>query len=259
MHGAVDLQGHRSGLRRHDTAYAAIAGAHAPRTPAAGRLLALPLIVVAAWLAAALGFDRLHAVAALAGPPVGPMRRRCRSPSRGVAFNVPPAAIRFKMQRRPARRRASISASCGRRWSRPTRPLPTVPTRHAAPQPPTGCSSPSPQRRHAAARRAARRRSIRAMSRPTPVAGPDGLAVLRVPQRHALSGRGPDLRPAAPERFLVRCTATAPAPRRASACTSGGSASADVTVRFPREWLDDWRAVADGIERLIGTLRPAGG
>ena len=31
---------------------------------------------------------------------------------------------------------------------------------------------------------------------------------------------------------------------------------ADVTVRFPREWLTDWRAVSEGIERLIGGFKP---
>ena len=32
---------------------------------------------------------------------------------------------------------------------------------------------------------------------------------------------------------------------------------ADITVRFPRDWLDDWAAVADGIDRLIAGFRPA--
>ena len=32
---------------------------------------------------------------------------------------------------------------------------------------------------------------------------------------------------------------------------------ADVTVRFPRAWLEDWRSVADGIDRLIAGFRPA--
>ena len=32
--------------------------------------------------------------------------------------------------------------------------------------------------------------------------------------------------------------------------------SADMTVRFPSEWLTGWRAVNDGIAKLIGTLKP---
>jgi hypothetical protein len=33
--------------------------------------------------------------------------------------------------------------------------------------------------------------------------------------------------------------------------------SADITVRFPRDWLDDWRTVAGNIDRLIANLRPS--
>ena len=33
---------------------------------------------------------------------------------------------------------------------------------------------------------------------------------------------------------------------------------ADVTVRFLRDWLGDWRPVAANIERLIVKLRPPG-
>jgi hypothetical protein len=31
---------------------------------------------------------------------------------------------------------------------------------------------------------------------------------------------------------------------------------ADLTFRFPRDWLDDWRNVAAGIDRLIARLHP---
>ena len=33
-------------------------------------------------------------------------------------------------------------------------------------------------------------------------------------------------------------------------------ANADITVRFPRDWLDDWRTVASKIDQLIANLRP---
>jgi hypothetical protein len=61
-----------------------------------------------------------------------------------------------------------------------------------------------------------------------------------------------------PERFLLRCSrAVGPTPgiclheRRV-----GG---AEITVRFPRSWLDDWRNVAAGIDRLIAKLAPHAG
>jgi hypothetical protein len=62
--------------------------------------------------------------------------------------------------------------------------------------------------------------------------------------------------PATAERFFLRCTrqiGVTPAMCLHERRISGG---ADVTVRFPREWLSDWRAVADGIDRLLARLRP---
>jgi hypothetical protein len=63
------------------------------------------------------------------------------------------------------------------------------------------------------------------------------------------------LDPAAPERFLLRCTRQ-----------TGGTppmclherriGRADITARFPREWLSDWRRVADGIDRRIAGFKP---
>ena len=62
--------------------------------------------------------------------------------------------------------------------------------------------------------------------------------------------------PAVPARFLLRCT-------RNVGATPGMClherrlGTADATVRFPRDWLKDWRDVANGIDRLIFSLRPA--
>jgi hypothetical protein len=33
-------------------------------------------------------------------------------------------------------------------------------------------------------------------------------------------------------------------------------AGADITVRFPRDWLSNWRRVSDGVERLIEGFKP---
>jgi hypothetical protein len=35
--------------------------------------------------------------------------------------------------------------------------------------------------------------------------------------------------------------------------------TADVVVRFPRDWLDEWRMVADTVDRLVARLRPSHG
>jgi len=33
--------------------------------------------------------------------------------------------------------------------------------------------------------------------------------------------------------------------------------TADVTVRFPSEWLRDWRALATGLDGLMARLKPS--
>jgi hypothetical protein len=35
--------------------------------------------------------------------------------------------------------------------------------------------------------------------------------------------------------------------------------AASLTVRFPREWLADWRGLARAIDRLVAGLRPPAG
>lgn len=57
-----------------------------------------------------------------------------------------------------------------------------------------------------------------------------------------------------PQRFAARCSRRT-GPRTPGICLYdrriGG---ADLSVRFPRDWLDQWRAVADGIDRLVERL-----
>jgi len=61
---------------------------------------------------------------------------------------------------------------------------------------------------------------------------------------------------AAAERFIVRCT-------RKNGLAPGiclyerRIAATDITLRFPRDWLSDWRGVAGSIDRLITNLHPA--
>lgn len=86
-------------------------------------------------------------------------------------------------------------------------------------------------------------------------AGPDGLAVL--PFRSATPYDGEDLVYAAnnPEQFLARCT-------RAAGAVPGTCIServldgAQISIRFPRDWLSDWRNVAAGFDRLAAQLHP---
>ena len=61
---------------------------------------------------------------------------------------------------------------------------------------------------------------------------------------------------ATPEAFLARCSRNGAGPTPGTCLLSLRIEAADVVVRFPRDWLEDWREVASGIERLIGSLRP---
>jgi hypothetical protein len=90
---------------------------------------------------------------------------------------------------------------------------------------------------------------------PEPVAGPDGLTVR--PFRKDTPYKDEDLvfESAAPEHFLARCA-------RKGVINSGSCllerriGNADITVRFPRDWIGDWKNVADGIDRLMLRLHP---
>jgi hypothetical protein len=74
--------------------------------------------------------------------------------------------------------------------------------------------------------------------------------------RDASPYRGEDLvfDPAGPERFLTRCSRAGATPGMCLLERQIGAA--DIVVRFPRDWLADWRTVAARIDELISTLRP---
>jgi len=86
-------------------------------------------------------------------------------------------------------------------------------------------------------------------------AGPDGLAVL--PFRSGTPYEGEDLIYAvsSPERFFARCTRQERAVP-ATCINERALAAAELTMRFPRDWLADWRNVAAGFDRLAGQLHP---
>src|SRR5262245_44090436 len=56
--------------------------------------------------------------------------------------------------------------------------------------------------------------------------------------------------------FLVRCTRDRAGPAPGTCLYERRIGAADVVVRFPREWLSDWRMVADTLDRLITSVRP---
>jgi hypothetical protein len=87
---------------------------------------------------------------------------------------------------------------------------------------------------------------------------PDGLIIMSFRDGTPYQGEDLYLDAAAPERFMTRCTRPGPGGTPGMCLCEQRIGPASVTVRFPRDWLTDWRGLARGLDRLIAGLRPAG-
>jgi hypothetical protein len=180
----------------------------------------------------------------------------------GVAFNVPPAAVRMGVERRPgALERVDLAFL----WPslRPADSSPKLPTAATLS---AGGGSLTFDRifltiSTAGDAMAPDERVQTIYPRyadADPVSGPEGLAVLAFREDTPYEGEDLIYDAAAPENFLVRCT------RNGAGVTPGTclyerriDGSADIVARFPRDWLNSWQTVAGNINRLIEDLRPA--
>jgi hypothetical protein len=171
----------------------------------------------------------------------------------GVAFNVPPAAIRFKVQRRPgAQARIDLTFT----W-----PSLTPPDLSIKP-PPTDTPDVSDRLFVTIAVTDSTLSPLERLKTiypryadAAPIVGADGLSLQGFREGSPYQGEDLIQDPASPERFLLRCTRQFAA-TPATCLHERRIAGADVTVRFPRAWLDDWRTVADAVDRLIAGFRP---
>ena len=88
-----------------------------------------------------------------------------------------------------------------------------------------------------------------------PVAGPEGLTVRGFRKDTPYKDEELVFESASPEHFMARCA-------RKGVINSGSCllerriGNADITVRFPRDWLSDWQSVAAGIDKLMLRLHP---
>jgi hypothetical protein len=86
-------------------------------------------------------------------------------------------------------------------------------------------------------------------------AGPDGLAILAFRADTPYGGEDLVYVGADPEQFFALCT-------RAGSTVPGtciherALGAAQITFRFPRAWFGDWRAIAGGFDRLLAQLHP---
>jgi hypothetical protein len=90
---------------------------------------------------------------------------------------------------------------------------------------------------------------------PEPTAGPDGLTLRGFRDGTPYQGEELVFESDAPTHFLARCSK--------QGVTNSGSCllerrigNADVTLRFPRDWLSEWRRVAASIDHLMARLHP---
>ena len=83
--------------------------------------------------------------------------------------------------------------------------------------------------------------------------GPDGLKVISFQDGTPYQNEDLFFDPAAQPGFVTRCSRPAATP--GMCLYERRIEGVDVTVRFPSEWLTSWRAVNEGIEKLIGKLK----
>ena len=170
----------------------------------------------------------------------------------GVMFNIEPAAIRMSVQRKPGTQERVDLAYL---WPSLTPPDPAIKPTVAAPHNPnerlfvtiagTGGTLPPLERLQ----------NIYPRYLAAAAADKNGLTLR--PFRDGTVYQGEDLiyEAGAAARFLARCS-------RQGIGNSGMClyerriGDADVTLRFPRDWLADWKSVADGTERLLARLHP---
>lgn len=219
-----------------------------------GQRLLLPLIVAAAVALSAFGYVAYvlwprWSAPRLDAPPL-PISVA------GVAFNLPPSAIRVAAQRQAG---AQDRVDLVFLWPSLQPPDPeSKPSALPATEP---ASSPTSARVFISIAAAGdtlapadRARTIYPRHTATePARGPDGLAVLAFRDGTPYAGEDLVYAPGTAG-FLARCTRGAP-PVPGTCLYERRIDSADVVVRFPRDWLDDWRMVAATLDRLIASLR----
>jgi hypothetical protein len=226
-----------------------------------GGLLLIPLLALLALMLAAVAYIVYVLWPRWPGAPVALDAPELPITIAGVVFEVPPAAIRVPVQRRPG---AHDRIDLAFMWPSLKPADPTAKT--AAPEAVTAQGAlPTLDRIFItiasagdAMAPAERVRTIYPRYASTdPVSGPTGLAVLAFLDGSPYQGEDLIYDAATPESFLVRCT------RNGVGATPGTCLyerrvdnAADIVVRFPRDWLTDWQTVAAGIERLIDGLRP---
>lgn len=177
----------------------------------------------------------------------------------GIAFNIEPAAIRIPVQRHAGTQNRVDLAYL---WPSLVPPDPAIKIVNGAPVDPNERLFATIQVSDGTMPVSERVQTIYPRYLGTQkTTGADGLTLQ--PFRDGTPYQGEDLifEQAAPEHFLARCS------RKGfgnSGVTNSGTClmerrvgGVEITLRFPRDWLGDWRAVAAGVDKLMTRWRPA--
>ncbi len=171
----------------------------------------------------------------------------------GVPFNIEPAAIRVAMQRRAGtQNRLDLSYL----WPSLEPPDPAIKVINGVPVDPNERLFALIQADDGALPLKERLQNIYPRYMTTePVAGRDGLTLRRFRDDTPYKGEELVFEQDRPEHFMARCS-------RKGVTNSGTClmerriGNADITLRFPREWLNDWKAVASGVDKLMARWHP---
>jgi hypothetical protein len=172
----------------------------------------------------------------------------------GVLFNVPPAAIRIPIQRHPgAQERLDLAFL----WPSLATPDPNAKLAPMETVPPIERLFITIEPQSAGLPPSERVRTIypRYLA-DTQFDGPDGLKVM--PFKEGTPYQNEDLffDPAAQPGFVARCSRPGAAGTPGMCLYERRIESANVTVRFPSEWLTQWRILDERMAQLIAQLRP---
>jgi hypothetical protein len=221
---------------------------HAGRSPLTGPLLLLAavLLIAAAYVAYVLWPRWPEAQVTLDAPSMPIIVA-------GVYFNVEPAAIRMAIQRHPGTQQRVDLAYL---W-----PSLTPPDRALKP----ATETPADPNEQLFVTIASGEGTLPILERvqtiyprylvAEPAAGPKGLTLRGFRDGTPYQGEELVFESAAPQHFLARCS-------KKGVVNSGECllerriGNADITLRFPRDWLSDWKSVADGIDKLMARLHP---
>jgi hypothetical protein len=171
----------------------------------------------------------------------------------GVTFNVEPAAIRIKVQRRPGvQQRVDLSYL----WPSLAPPDPAVKPTVGVPLDPNERLFVTISSGDATLPLIDRVQTIYPRYLvPQPVAGFPGLTYRGFRDDSPYQGEDLVFESNAPEHFLARCS-------RKGVTNTGVCllerriGDADITFRFPLDWLPDWENIAKSIDRLVARLHP---